>query len=557
MLRRTRAVLFLVLFSGVGTDSYSSRHDSAEWTGWGGNYLNNRWASQNNAISSSSIHSLVPHCNISYPVGVSATPVLSGNTVYYPTWNGSFAALDYTTCKILWQINVTAIISSYAPLTDLQKKVTRPISRTSPQVDGDVLYFATLTHALTVAVNRFTGRVLGMVQINSHPLAVVTMSPTFYDGKLFIGTSSAEGEAASSQPGYVCCSFVGNVLALKFDHNSRKFKVLWNIPMIPEAQAAAGWSGAAVWGSQPSIDTSRGQVFFATGNTYSIPQVIINCQDATKNITAVVEGRVGDPCLPEDIWQESVLAIDIKLGLVNWIHQLPALDAYNGACGSATRPKNPAQCPQTPGLDADFGMAPTFVPGSPSSPHGKDVVVLGQKNGILHAFSAQAGRLFWSTATGPGGGAGGLSWGIAIDDAQIYFTATNPLYRSWQLQPSNETIDRSAYGAASLSDGTLLWQVPAPSKGVAYGPPSIVGNLVLVAMTGTDPNGTKTYDSTAGSLVAIHKATGKIIDEFGLDTNFHGGVAVQGKYVLFGAGYSSTKQVVPGAFYVMRVKNGR
>lgn len=550
MLLRIRVVIFLVLSLGVGTNSNSSQRDRVEWTGWGGNGFNNRYASQNNDISSSSINSLAPHCNIPYPVGVSATPVVSENTVYYPSWNGSFVALDYTTCKIIWQINVTAIIFDYAPLTDLQKKVTRPISRTSPQIDGDVLYFATLTHALTVAVNRITGKVLGTIRINSHPLAVVTMSPTFYDGKLFIGASSTEGEASSSQPGYVCCSFVGNVLALKFDPASNEFEILWDIAMIPETQAATGWSGAAAWGSQPSIDTSRGQVFFATGNTYSVPEVIINCQDATKNITAVVDGLVGDPCLPEDIWQESVLAIDIELGVINWVHQLPALDAWNGACGSTTPGKN---CPQTPGADADFGMAPTFVPGSKFSPFGKDAVVLGQKNGILHAFSAQTGRLFWSTATGPGGGAGGLSWGIAVDDSQVYFTATNPLYKSWQLQPSNQTINRSAYGAAALSNGTLLWEVPAPDNGVAYGPPSIVGDLVLVAMTGTDVNGTKTYDATAGSLVAIQKVTGKILVEFGIDSNFHGGIAVQGRNVLFGAGYSSTTQVVQGAFYVMRV----
>jgi hypothetical protein len=38
---------------------------------------------------------------------------------------------------------------------------------------------------------------------------------------------------------------------------------------------------------------------------------------------------------------------------------------------------------ETPGPDADFGMAPSFVPGSRSTPYGKDTLVVGQKNGNL------------------------------------------------------------------------------------------------------------------------------------------------------------------------------
>jgi outer membrane protein assembly factor BamB len=66
------------------------------------------------------------------------------------------------------------------------------VSRISPQIDGNVLYLGTLTHALVVAVNRVTGKLLSTIQINPHPLAIVTMSPTFFDGKLFVGAASVE-----------------------------------------------------------------------------------------------------------------------------------------------------------------------------------------------------------------------------------------------------------------------------------------------------------------------------------------------------------------------------
>jgi len=164
--------------------------------------------------------------------------------------------------------------------------------------------------------------------------------------------------------------------------------------------------------------------------------VIIDCQNRTQNITAIAEGLVPDPCLPKDIWQNSVLAIDIELGIVNWVQQLVALDAFILACGISGSPKDSSKCPQTAGLDADFGMASIFVPGSPSTPYWKDTVVVGQNNGIIYAMSAQAGYSFWSTLTSPDGHAGGLSWGIAVDDSQAYFTAINSGYVNWQLQPS-------------------------------------------------------------------------------------------------------------------------
>src|SRR5579871_3721284 len=195
---------------------------SREWSGWGGGIFNNRWASDA-AVSSSNIHSLTEHCRITYQFGVSATPTISGDFVYYPTWGGLFVALNYVTCDVLWQINVTDIIMGYAPLSKAQAVITSPVSRTSPQLDGDVLFFGTQTHALCVAVDRHSGKTLGSIQINTHPLAVVTMSPTVYRGKIFLGASSAEEGAELLVPGYQCCSFVGNMVGMTFNRSSGQF----------------------------------------------------------------------------------------------------------------------------------------------------------------------------------------------------------------------------------------------------------------------------------------------------------------------------------------------
>ncbi|KAK3353319.1 quinon protein alcohol dehydrogenase-like superfamily [Lasiosphaeria hispida] len=523
----------------------------SQWSGWGGNIRNNRWASQNTAISSGNILSITSYCNLSFPVGVSATPVVSGNAVFFPTWDGAFVALDFQSCNVLWTINVTAIVHAFAPVSPFQAQHVRPLSRTSPQIDGNVVYFGTLTHALIVAVSKTTGATLGVVQIHSHPLAIVTMSPTFFDGKLFVGASSVE-ENVTPLPGYRCCSFVGSVVALSFNTASKKFKVLWNVASISKARQLEGWAGAAIWGSQPPIDTGRRLVFVGTGNSYSVSNATVQCQTSWTP-PEIPYTLNTDTCLPSDVWQDSILAIDIDHGHVKWVQQRPGVDIFTAACGyPGFGPQDPTLCPGIPGPDYDFGMAPTFVPAG----NGKgDRLIVGRKSGGLYSLSAQDGHILWATSVGPGGITGGLSWGIAVDDSHVYFTVVNGNYKTWQLQPSGQTINRSAYGAVSLATGAILWQTPVPLNGVSLGPPTVVGDLVLVARTGQDPDGTASYDATQGGLVALRKTTGGVVTDVGLSSNFHGGVAIQGKYLLLGTGYSGfgASAPVPGGFHVMKV----
>lgn len=555
MLLSVLPILLSVLLT-VQANAISSRQSltkdstSKQWTGWGGNSNNNRWAAQNNAISSSSILSSVDHCNVSFPIGVSATPVILEHMVYFPTWEGSFVALNYHSCKILWTINVTSIVESYAPISTFQAETTRPVSRTSPQIDGNIVYFGTLTHALIVAVDKNNGSTLGIVQVSSNPVAVITMSPTFFDGKLFVGTSSVE-TSVTLLPGYQCCSFVGNMVALAFDVATGRFRVLWRVPSIPDARHREGWAGGAFWGSQPAIDAARRQVFVGTGNSYSSSNASVQCQ------RSVVPPEVpytlnNDTCLPSGVWQDSVLAIDIDSGHVNWVQQWPGVDIFTAACGYPNfAAQNTTLCPGIPGPDSDFGMAPVYMP----TRDGAGKLVVGRKNGVLYSMSADNGHILWKTATGPTGVNGGLSWGISVDDTRVYFTVINSDYQAWQLQPSGQMVDRSAYGAVSLSDGRILWETPVPMNGISLGPPTVVGDLVLVARTGQDPNGTSSYDQSQGGLVVLNKANGTLIADFMLTTNFHGGVAVDGPYILFGTGYSGfgSAALVPGGFHVLRV----
>jgi outer membrane protein assembly factor BamB len=109
-------------------------------------------------------------------------------------------------------------------------------------------------------------------------------------------------------------------------------------------------------------------------------------------------------------------------------------------------------------------MMPTFIPSSTSTPHGQDTIVLGQKNGNLYVLSTQAGTPFWVTSTGPDGNVGGLVWGIAVDDSRVYYATLNSNLDTWTVQPSNQAITNSAFGAMDLASGAILWETPSPQR---------------------------------------------------------------------------------------------
>ena len=514
-----------------------------QWSGWGGNIFNNRFVPS--AVSADSIQSIAVHCRITFPNGVSATPSIAGDVAYFPTYSGLFVAYDYQSCATRWQTNITSFLNKYAAVDRFQAAVVFAGSRTSPQLDlqNNVIYIGTQLHALLLALDMRSGAIVGHIQVNPHPLAIVTMSPTFYNGQVFLGTSSSE-ESAAVDPTYPCCSFVGNFAAFSFD--GHRFTTHWNRTMLPEPYGVGEWSGGAVWGSQPAIDIAGNQVFIATGNVYAIPVGVQACINSTGNDNETA-------CYPPTVWQEAVIAFDITSGIETWVRPLSALDAWTLACGlKGLLPPQPT-CPPDPGPDADFGMAPSFVSHhSACTPHGRDVVVVGQKSGFVYAIDAANGTIYWSTLTGPdSSSSGALLWGVAVDEAQVYFTTVNPGLDLFTLQPSGLNITNSAYGAIELDTGKFVWEVPVPGGYNSFAPPTVTNDIVLVGDSGfVGPAGSA---NDTGSVVVLNKHTGEILQQLHLDSVIYGGVAVSGRFVMTGSGYAPVYQLGHGSFYVYEV----
>jgi len=105
------------------------------------------------------------------------------------------------------------------------------------------------------------------------------------------------------------------------------------------------------------------RIYLATGNNYSQPATPMS---------------------------DAVVALDLATGKVVWSRQV-LRDVYNSACAST--PKG-TSCPDGSGPDYDFGAPVMLV----RTPEGRDLVIAGQKAGIVYAFDPdRQGEIVWQT----------------------------------------------------------------------------------------------------------------------------------------------------------------
>lgn len=161
--------------------------------------------------------------------------------------------------------------------------------------------------------------------------------------------------------------------------------------MLPDNHGNLGeYSGAAIWGSSPSIDIHRRHVYIGTGNTYSVPENISQCQESQLNNSSTVPTHP-DACVEPDNHGNSILALDLDTGKIQWYRQLGGYDVWFYACFVDT-----SVCPVGPNVDADFGEAPMMIRPYINGTK-RDVVVAVQKSGFAWALDRNNGSIVWST----------------------------------------------------------------------------------------------------------------------------------------------------------------
>lgn len=136
------------------------------------------------------------------------------------------------------------------------------------------------------------------------------------------------------------------------------------------------------------MDASRGIVYVVTGNLYTAPPEVTECQDKQNNQTT--KPTKPDQCIGSDVRFNSIIAMDIKSGKVIWSQQLGGYDVFYLAC---LVPNNP-DCPPGPNVDADFGEAPMLLTVI-ANRRLRDIVVAVQKSGLAWALDRDNGEIVW------------------------------------------------------------------------------------------------------------------------------------------------------------------
>lgn len=423
------------------------------WQGWGASTANTRANSEpGNPLRSDTLSRLALKWAYGFDEvrSMVGNPALYGNAIFIGDEKGRVRALHRDSGCDFWLFQADNGV------------------RTTPvvaAVDGRILVFFGDRSATVYAVDAASGRQVWKTRVDDHRAAILTGAPQYVHlpgaspaHRLLVPVSSSE-EGLGAVPTYPCCSFQGSVVSL----DAATGRVTWTTRPIREpvretAPGKFGPSGAAIW-SAPTVDAAGGRLFVTTGDAYSAPA---------------------------DIATDAVVGMDLASGEIRWIHQGTADDIWTVACMT---PNAFDGC----GPDQDYG-----APGMLVTVDGRQVLVAGQKSGIVRAFDPAGGRLLWQTALVENTTAfgGKIIWGGAADAVNSY----------WGM--GNNDI-----AAVRHADGAVVWQRTIPPVAGMESHPGLEGPVTIshdVLFSG----------SWDGMLRALDTATGATLWDFDTARSF-------------------------------------
>ncbi|KAL5722672.1 hypothetical protein ACHQM5_006163 [Ranunculus cassubicifolius] len=479
-----------------------------QWINHGGDLFNRRYAEDEVKISPTTVSKMKLKWEFFAGKDITATPAIFDGIVYFPSWNGYLYAVNATSGSLVWGKNLTELTGLQG--TGLVVGVNNTVSRATPTVAGDLLLIGIYGPAIVIAVKRSTGEMVWSTRLDSRNSSTITMSGTFYKGYFYVGVSSLE----ELLPDELCCTFRGSMAKLEVCTGA----IVWQTYTLPDNFGQRGeYAGAAIWGSSPSIDKKRNQVYVSTGNLYSAPQRIVDCLTKENNQTGPPHP---DECVESENHENSILAFDLNSGNMTWYKQLGGYDVWVISCLSIP------DCLPGPNPDADFGESPMMLTIDVNGTK-KDVAVAVQKSGFAWALDRDNGNIVWSSVAGPGGFVGGGTWGAATDKTRVYTNIVNNQLVNTTLVPSNQTTVAGQWVAMEASTGKVLWSIANP-KNTSSGGPVTVANGVLFAGA----------DDPKGAIYAMDAKNGNILWSYETGATVHGGMSVSNGCIYVGNGYT-------------------
>jgi polyvinyl alcohol dehydrogenase (cytochrome) len=440
-----------------------------QWSGWGANLANTRAQDATNAgFTAAEVPRLKLKWAFGFPgdVSASAQPTIAAGHVFVGSQGGKVYALNAATGCVNWWFEAPASVRSAVVIGRIEKE-------SGPSYAA----FFGDSRGVVYGVAADTGRLLWKANVDSHPAARITGSPTFYRGRLYVPVSSSE-ESSAAAPDYQCCRFRGSVVAL----DGATGKQVWKTYTINEEAHPTeknkngtqlwGPSGSSVW-SSPTIDMKSNVLYVTTGDNYSHP--------STKTSDAFV-------------------AMDLDSGKILWSRQMTPSDVWNTAC----RMLDKTNCPESSGPDFDFGASPILVTLS----NGRRALIAGQKSGVVYAVDPDKdGEVIWQVRVGKGGTLGGIEWGSATDQSNVYVALSDigRILVPGSIATEADPKQGGGMFALSLEKGERVWYMPPQGCGdrkrCSPAQSAAVSAIPGVAFSGAVDGHLRAYSTKNGSIL--------------------------------------------------------
>lgn len=267
-------------------------YSGAEWAAPGGDLWSTRYSTLT-GITPDNVGTLGAAWVVELPNrGISkASPVVTGGRMFVTTTSGDIVALDPATGRILW---------TYTP--------TGAFNGNRGMGAGEGLLFAGLGDSTVVAISQETGELVWRKDRDPGiPAQGMSSAPAYANGVVIAVVTGADNFAR------------GRAIGL----DSKTGRQLWAFEVVPSPGAPGSdtwptgsdiwqYGGGAIW-MTPSIDTELGLVYIGTGN--AVPQW-------------GGELRPGD-----NLYNNSVVALDLKTGALRWFRQLIHHDLWEHDLG--------------------------------------------------------------------------------------------------------------------------------------------------------------------------------------------------------------------------------
>lgn len=389
-----------------------------DWSNWGVDLRNSRFQPQPGFLAAE-----VPHLRLkwafAYPDGTaSAAPIAVAGRLFLTTGRGLFA-LDAKSGCTYW----------HSPAAQGAKIVTASMSSSGA---GQLRLFAGTPAAEVIAIDAATGKVIWTTRIDDHPNARVTGPVAVWRDRVYAPVSSME-DPLSQDPAYPCCTFRGSVVAL----DAATGRTLWksySVTAKPQPLAKKNAAGTQLYGpaggaiyAPLTIDQRRNVLYATTAESYQH------------------EHTDGD---------NAIIAFDLETGARKWTQQ--------------PRPKdNASACKNQDEEDGCDNLASgLFEFASPavlaSLPDGREVLIAGQKSGVIYALDpVHDGKLLWEARVGQGGSMGGIEMGFASADGIIYAPVSDSEVKLPYLPGGIVALDAATGGS--------LWRVPPTKPRCSWG----------------------------------------------------------------------------------------